>query len=187
MMPRYAKRGRPATTIPPTTSVYQIEGALASSLPRHNALVVQHRCLLLATNELDETALSAQALLDGDTGQHHAERGCRFLQDPLCLAAALSRKQPERIMALLMVMTICVLVYAALEYRIRQALKAQQATFPNQKGQPVQNPTARWIFQYFVGIHLLWRPGEWPQVLNLTEQHLRLLQLLGVPYERFYS
>jgi hypothetical protein len=24
-------------------------------------------------------------------------------------------------------------------------------------------------------------------VLNLTEQHLQLLQLLGAPYERFYS
>ena len=58
-------------------------------------------------------------------------------------------------MALLMVMTVCLLVYAALEYRIRQALQAQDATFPNQKGQWVQNPTARWVFHYFVGIHLL--------------------------------
>jgi len=32
-------------------------------------------------------------------------------------------KKPERIMALLMVMTVCLLVYAALEYRIRKALK----------------------------------------------------------------
>ena len=41
------------------------------------------------------------------------------------------------------------------EYRIRQALKAHQATCPNHKGQPVHNPTARWVFQYFVGLHLL--------------------------------
>ena len=31
--------------------------------------------------------------------------------------------QPERIMALLMVMTVCLLVYAALESRIRPALQ----------------------------------------------------------------
>ena len=35
-------------------------------------------------------------------------------------------------MALLRVMTVCLLVYAALEYRIRQALKDHDATFPNQ-------------------------------------------------------
>lgn len=54
-----------------------------------------------------------------------------------------------------MVMILSLLVYAALEYRLRQALKGQQQTFPNQKGQPVQNPTLRWIFQLFVSIHLL--------------------------------
>jgi transposase len=35
-------------------------------------------------------------------------------------------------MALVMVMTLCLLVYAALEYRIRQALKDHAATFPDQ-------------------------------------------------------
>ena len=89
-------------------------------------------------------------------------------------------------MALLMVMTVCLLVYAALEYRIRQALKEQGATFPNQKGQPVQNPTARWVLHYFVGIHLLRLPGQWPLGRNLTEVHQQLLRLLGKPYERLY-
>ena len=54
-------------------------------------------------------------------------------------------------MALLMVMTICLLVYAALEYRIRTALKEHAATFPDQKGKRIQNPTARWVFHDFVG------------------------------------
>ena len=111
----------------------------------------------------------------------------RFLKDPRVLAASLSLKQPERIMARLMVMTVCLLVYAALEYRIRKALKDHETTFPNQKGQPVQNPTARWVFQYFVGIHLLRIPGEGAFVLNLKDQHQQLLRLLGRSYEAFYS
>jgi transposase len=49
-------------------------------------------------------------------------------------------------MALLMVMTVCLLVYAALEHRIRRALHKHGATFPNQKGKRIQNPTARWVF-----------------------------------------
>ena len=90
-------------------------------------------------------------------------------------------------MALLMVMTLCLLVYAALEYRIRKALKDHGATFPDQKGKPTQNPTARWVFHYFVGIHLLITPGQWPVVLNLNEAHQNLLRLLGKPYMRFYG
>jgi transposase len=56
-------------------------------------------------------------------------------------------------MALVMVMTVCVLVYAALAYRIRMALKEHGATLPNQKGQRTQNPTARWVCPDFGGLH----------------------------------
>jgi transposase len=185
--PRYATRGRPSHAAPPAQVAYHIEGALASSVAGREALIAQHSCFVLATNELDDSALSPRALLEGYKGQTHIERGFRFLKDPLFLASSLYLKKPQRIMALLMVMTVCLLVYAALEYRIRKALITQQATFPNQKGQSIQNPTARWVFQYFVGIHLLCRPGEWPLVLNLTETHQHLLRLLGQPYEAIYS
>jgi transposase len=127
--------------------VYQIEGALASSLVARQARIDQHSCFILATNELDDQQLSPQALLDGYKGQSQAERGFRFLKDPRFLASSLYLKKPERIMALLMVMTVCLLVYAAWEYHIPQALQVHEATFPNQKGQRVQNPTARWVFR----------------------------------------
>lgn len=185
--PHYGKRGRPSPSAPPAHVVYHIAGALASSLAAHQALVDQQSCVILATNELDETRLSPQALLEGYKGQAQAERGFRFLKDPSFLAASLYLKKPERIMALLMVMTVCLLVYAALEYRIRKALKDSETTFPNQKGTPTQHPTARWVFHYFVGIHLLLVPRQWPVVLNLTEEHQKLLRLLGKPYEWYYS
>jgi transposase len=185
--PRYRKRGRPGHGVQPDQVLYHIDGALASSVARREALVAQQSCFILATNELDDTQLSPEALLTGYKGQQHAERGFRFLKDPQFLASSLYLKTPERIMALLMVMTVCLLIYAALEYRIRKALTDHDATFPNQKGESVQNPTARWVFHYFVGIHLLLSPGQWPQVLNLTEEHQHLLQLLGKPYVRFYS
>ena len=167
---------------------YSIEGVLASRLAVHQALVDQQSCFILATNELDDTKLPPQALLEGYKGQVQAERGFRFLKDPQFLASSFYLKKPERIMALLMVMTVCLLVYAALEYRIRKALQEHDATFPNQKGQPVQNPTARWVFHYFVVIHLLHLPDprQWPLVLNLTAEHQHLLQLLGDRYAWFY-
>ena len=185
--PRYGQRGRPRAGVQPDQMVYQIEGALASSCAARQALIDQHGCFILATNELDATQLPPQQLLDAYKGQTHVERGFRFLKDPEFLASTLYLKKPERIMALLMVMTVCLLVYAALEYRIRRALQGHDATFPNQQGKRVQNPTARWVFHYFVGIHLLIAPGQWPIVLNLTDEHRNLLQILGKPYMAFYG
>jgi transposase len=149
--------------------------------------VDQQSCFILATNELEETLLSPSALLSSYKDQAHVERGFRFLKDPKFFASSLSLKKPERIMALLMVMTVCVLVYAALEYRIRQALQQQEATFPDQKGKPTQHPTARWVFHYFAGIHLLSVSWQWPLVVNLTEEHANLLKLLGKPYMQLYE
>jgi len=184
---RYPLRGRPGKATVPTEQGYHIEGALTSSLAVRDARVAQHRWFILATNELDGSVLSPQALLAGYKGQKHAERGFRFLKAPLFLASSLSLKKPQRSMALLMVMTVCLLVYAALEYRIRPTLKAHEATFPDQQGHPIQTPTARGIFQYFVGIHLLLMPGEGPLVLNLTDTHEHLLQLLGQSSKAFYA
>jgi hypothetical protein len=87
-------------------------------------------------------------------------------------------------MALLMVMTVWLLVYAALEYRIRQALNEHEATCPDHKGQRIQQPTARWVFHDVVGIHLRCQAGQWPMVLHLTEEHQHVLRLLGPPYMR---
>jgi transposase len=184
--PHYEKRGRPGPGAQPDQIVYHIAGALASRLTDRQARVDQHSCFILATNELAEGQLAAQAVLDGYKGQAQAERGFRFLKDPQFLASSLYLKKPERIMALLMVMTVCLLVYAALEYRIRTALKEHAATFPDQKGKPIQNPTARWVFHYFVGIHVLFIPGQGLMILNLTDEHQHLLQLLGKRYAWFY-
>lgn len=185
--PRYGKRGRPGQDTQPVQVVYHIDGALASSLTARQARIDQHSCFILATNELDTTRLPPHEVLTGYKGQVHAERGFRFLKDPQFFASSLYLKKPERIMALLMVMTVCLLVYAALEYRIRTTLKDHEATFPDQKGKRIPNPTARWVFHYFVGIHVLLTPEPWPVVLNLTEEHQQLLALLGKPYTSLYS
>jgi transposase len=185
--PRYDKPGRPKSDDMPKDVIYQIEGALTSPLVSHAQLVTQESCFILATNDLDENRLPPLACLEGYQGQQRVERGFRFLKSPEFLASSLYLKKPERIMALLMVMTVGLMVYAALEYRIRQALQDHGATFPNQKGQRVQNPTARWVFHYFVGIHLLVAPGHWPVVLNLTEEHITLLKLLGKSYMQLYD
>ena len=92
----------------------------------------------------------------------------------------------RRIIALLMVMTLCLMVYSALEWRIREGLQAQGLTFPDQKGNPTQRPTARWVFESFLGIPVLFE-GQRRLVLNMKERHTPLLTVLGQRYERLYA
>jgi hypothetical protein len=58
-------------------------------------------------------------------------------------------------MALLMVMGLCLLIYALAEHHLRQQLLQQDQTIPDQKGKPTQRPTLRRVFQMFEGIHVL--------------------------------
>jgi transposase len=120
--PHYDKPGRPKNGEAPSEMRYRIDGALASPLAAHEQRVGQASCFVLATNELDAVRLPPLELLEAYQGQQHVERGFRFLKSPEFLAASLYLKKPERIMALLVVMTVCLLVYAALEHRIRRAL-----------------------------------------------------------------
>jgi transposase len=84
-------------------------------------------------------------------------------------------------------MTLCLLVYSALEYRIRQSLIENQVTFPNQTDASTDKPTARWVFQFFTGIHILLIGEIQSIVLNCNIQHLSLLKLLGERYVLIYS
>lgn len=100
------------------------------------------------------------------------------MKDPLFHANRLFLKSPRRIMGL--VMTVCLLVYAALEYWLCSALAASAETVPNQKGKPTTaTPTMRWVFTLFNGIHVLYLAGASPQVLNLTSAQQTVLRVLG--------
>jgi transposase len=186
-VPHDSNRGRPRQGQAPKALTYRIEGALASR-PEQRTLRLQRKsCFVLATNPLDHQALSDEAVLRAYKDQQKVERGFRLLEDPLFLASSLYLKSPKRLRALMMVMTLCLLVYAALEYRLRQALKASNQTLPNQKGKPIQNPTMRWVFQLFAGIHLLLIQEVQALVLNLNNLHRQVLWLLGPLYEELYS
>ncbi|MDZ7706211.1 MAG: IS1634 family transposase [Trueperaceae bacterium] len=144
---------------------------------------------ILATNDVTGERLSDVALLQTYKDQANVEQGFRFLKDPMFLASTLFLKKAERIMALLMVMTLCLLVYAALEHRIRTTLANHNATLPNQKGKPTHRPTARWVFELFLDVHVLFITTDGVQVIvmNLKDELKQLLALLGPPYAEAYS
>lgn len=90
------------------------------------------QCWLLVRSE--QAKKSEQKTLDKKMlsfykSQQSVELGFRFLKSPDFLTSSLYLKKPERIEALLMVMTCCLMIYAALEYKIRQELQDKTLTF----------------------------------------------------------
>ena len=93
--------------------------------------------LYISHQSHDDIALNDKELIRRyKQDQQKVERGFRFLKDPQFLAATLFLTKPERIMALLMIMTLSLLIYATLEYRIRKALDEEDETFPDQLRRP---------------------------------------------------
>ena len=184
---KHTGRGRPTLNATGTT-LYKITGSLKCSQVRKQKAESMLGIFILATNDLTEY-LDMQNMLDHYKSQQKVEGGFRFLKSPDFLVSSLFLKKPERIEALLMVMTCCLMVYAALEHLIRKRLIETGSYFPDMKKKLYQKPTARWVFYNFQGIHELVILTDNTQVLisNLDEKHTSLLQCLGPIYQKIYS
>lgn len=185
---RFNKKGRPTKDATPDYYVWKVKGSASTNIENRAAKIRRKSCFILATNQLDDQLLNEEEILHKyKKDQQKVERGFRFLKDPQFLASTLYLKKPERIMALLMIMTLSLLIYATLEHKIRKALRENDETFPNQLGKPIKNPTTRWVFQCFSGIHVLVINKTHGLIMNLKENHYKLLRLLGKKFEAIYS
>lgn len=178
--------GRPRKGSFPKTVGYQVTGRPVISAQKKADLESSKGFFVLATNDLDGSKFPPDQILATYKSQQSVERGFRFLKSPDFLVSSFFLKKPERIEALLMVMTLCLLVYAALEYKARQKLRETGEQFLDQKKRPSQNPTARWIFFCFLGLHVVNINGKRRQVTNLKPRHEVILMCLGPPYQKFY-
>ena len=125
-------------------------------------------------------------LLKNYKAQQKVERGFRFLKSPEFLTSAVYLKKPERIEALLMVMTCSLMIYAGIEHKIRTKLQTTEPFYPDMKKKTTQKPTARWVFLTFEGIHHL-KMGETDIIVGLEPHHQLLIEILGPNYASFYS
>jgi transposase len=188
---KYAQPGRPAKGVERIVVGWRVQAVCQAN----EALIAEEKKWLgrfiLATNDLDTNHLSDGSLLNSYKEQGTTvERGFRFLKDPLFFADSLFLKSPARIMAMIMIMGLCLLVYALAERQVRQQLKALDQTIPDQKGKPTQTPTMRRIAQMFEGVDILiiWQ-GEQVvdrRVLNLTPVRLQIICLFSLAVQNCY-
>ncbi len=187
---RYDRPVRPAADATPRKA-WRFEGELVEDEAKTVRLKAAHSKYVIATNELDETKLTALQMLSFYKEQSvSVERGFRFLKDPMFFAHSLFLKKPSRIMALLMIMGLSLLVYYLAELHVRQQLADLNETIPDQQGKPTKRPTIRRNFQMFEGIdvlHLAQGEVRGRLILNLTELHEQILKLFSPHIRKIYD
>jgi transposase len=136
---------------------------------------------ILGTNVKKEQ-LSNQEVFNTYKEQAQIESCFRFLKSPSFFASDIYIKKNGRIEALMAVVTIAIMIYNASQFHIRQQLKIQNGTFPNQVGKGVQNPTARWIFQCFKFVKV----ARDSKIENMNESLAMIVSLFGLETMALY-
>lgn len=145
---------------------------------------------VLATN-VAESELDSKTVLEEYKNQQHTERGFRFLKDSKFMADEIYLKKPDRIQALMMIMTLCLAVYKYSQYKIRRILEETDDTLPNQKKKEIQNPTMKWLFQKMLGVIVLrlnpGTPHEKIIMSNIDRTRQKIIRLFGIYACEIYS
>lgn len=190
---QYKNAGKPKQGEKPDIVGYEIELVAEKNLEEIEKLLRRKGRFIIASNDLDEDAFPDEQMLREYKAQQNVERGFRFLKDPWFMVDSVFLKSRKRIASLMMVMTLCLLVYNVGQYLLRKKLKEDNETLPNQLGKGVQNITMRWVFQCMegIGIAKIYDPsGEVllrAVVTNLTEVRRKMIRLMGDSASQMYG
>ncbi len=181
---KHGKAGRPRKGEVKQCVGYQIQVQIQRNDEAIQGQLETKGRFILATNDGDKQAYPDQRILADYKAQQTVENGFRFLKNPDFLADTIFLKSPQRIAALMMVMTLCLMVYNLTQFQVRAQLKQCQETLPNQLGKPTSTPTLRWIFQMMEGIAIVRvfdheRSLIHEAVSNLNHLRIKIIQLFG--------
>jgi transposase len=152
---KHKKRGRPREGEIPAVVGYSIVAELNRNEEKIELKRRMKGRFIVATNQMDVTIFPDLQMLPEYKEQSKVEGKFLLLKDPSFEISSVFLKNPERISALMMVMTLCLMVYALAQYQLREALAAAQDTVPNQLKKEIKNPTLKWVFCLFQGIHVV--------------------------------
>lgn len=148
-------RGRPSKGACLVTTGYQIQGTLHINEEKITLLRQCKGRFILATNQLDRGVLSDADILAEYKKQSKTESGFKFIKDDTFEVASIFLKKSTRISALMMVMTLCLMVYALAQHRLRKKLQEAEDTLPNQSNKPTESPSMKWVYRLFQGVHIM--------------------------------
>lgn len=187
---RHAGRGRPKQGVTPVTQGYRIKGSIAQDVDRVELIKRRKGRFILASNELEQAKLSEQDFLSEYKAQYKTEQGFAFIKSDTFEVASVFLKKPSRIQALMVVMTLCLMVYSFAQQHLRKALVEANETIPDQLKKPTMKPTMAWVFRLFQGIQVWLLPcedGINELVVNLSALTRRIIGYFGPVAEGIYA
>lgn len=178
---KYEKKGRPTEADGKKIVGYIVKSSISQNQDEVQKYLDQKGRFILATNDMN---YSDQQMLNEYKEQQSVEHGFRFLKDPWFMVDSIFLKKPKRIEALMMIMTLCLMVYNVSQFKLRETLKLQNETLPNQLNKAIPNPTIRWIFQLMEGISISRYYDEIGGlikecIVNLSELRKKIIRLYG--------
>lgn len=184
---KFNGKGRPSKTAIPDSYTYKVEIiGIASDCIDINKHIETLGRFVLATNVLNEDKMPDEQILLEYKEQCSVESGFKFIKNDAIGLDDVYLKKPERISALMAIMTLCLLVYGITQLRLRTALKEHDEYLPDQKSKPTQTPTLIWIFTLFSSITVIRLPKDQQVILNLQPLHEKIICLLGDEAKRIY-
>jgi transposase len=182
---KYAEKGRPKAGAEKIIVGYKIDVTVARDTDAITQESYKKGGFILATNDLNISDYPDATMLSDYKSQQDVESGFRFLKDPWFMLDSVFLKRPHRVSALMMVMTLCLMVYNVAEHRMRKRLATNEETLPNQKGKAISKPTLRWVFQLMEGISIVNLQGDGDSgesrriIANINDVRRKIIYLFG--------
>jgi transposase len=187
---KHGKKGRPQKGLAATKLEYFITGTLIQDTEKIELKKRAKGRFILATNELDEQKLSNAEMLPEYKEQSKTESGFRFIKDNAMEVASVFLKKASRVEALMMVMTLCLMVYSFAQHQLRKALADANETIPDQRKKPTSKPTMSWVCRMFSGVGIVFINldiGTQSIVANLNDVTKRIVRYFGPHAEYIYG
>lgn len=187
---QHKSKGRPAKDAAPTVVGYKVTSTLVKDEEKVQAVRNTKGRFVLATNQLDKKELPDIAMLPEYKGQSKTEGAFKFIKDDAFEVSSIFLKKPERIAALMMVMTLCLMVYGVSQYNLRRALATAKDTIPNQLRREVANPSMKWVYRLFYGVQVITltlKEVAQEIVINLTVVTKKIIRYFGVRAMEIYG
>jgi len=184
------KLGRPKKDAEKKITGYKVKGQLKINEGKIEKEKEKKGRFILATNQLDKKSLPDEEILLEYKGLSKTERGFKFIKDNKFQVSSVYLKKPERICALMTVMTLCLLVYSVSQYKLRETLVSEEDTISDQKGKPTSNPTMRWAFEILYSISFVTiktRKNVRTFISELTQDQKKIIHCFGKTAMEIYG
>ena len=189
-IPCHSNKGRPKADAEPSGYRYKISATIVSNLEKVHARMNSLGRFILGTNILNKDQISNEEILKQYKEQTHVEAGFKFIKNDTFELDNVFLKSQRRIGALMMVMTLCLMVYNFAQHKLRSYLKTHNEYLPNQLGKPIQNPTSQWIFAIMATIAVVEiKQGEklrWI-ITNVHPLHQKIISFFGNNAKKIYD